>query len=110
MFVSVSPSATPSTSTLPPGNTWRSFTLAGTTHSDGVAAVDAALFTTPLGLVVDGASPPNVFFVDSIRIRRIDGAYGDRMVSIAKTLFFLFLVVFLVLLVLGLTVGKRISS
>ena len=35
-------------------------------------------------------------------------------VSIAKTLFFLFLVIFLViflvLLVLGLTVGKRISS
>jgi uncharacterized membrane protein YtjA (UPF0391 family) len=31
-------------------------------------------------------------------------------VSIAKTLFFLFLVIFVVLLVLGLTVGKRISS
>ncbi|HJR56985.1 MAG TPA: DUF1328 domain-containing protein [Rhizomicrobium sp.] len=31
-------------------------------------------------------------------------------VSIAKTLFFLFLVIFLVLMVLGLTVGKRISS
>jgi uncharacterized membrane protein YtjA (UPF0391 family) len=31
-------------------------------------------------------------------------------VSIAKTLFFLFLVIFLVLMVLGLTVGKKISS
>ena len=31
-------------------------------------------------------------------------------VSIAKTLFFLFLVIFLVLMVMGLTVGKKISS
>ena len=31
-------------------------------------------------------------------------------VSIAKTLFFLFLVIFLVLMVMGLTIGKKISS
>jgi uncharacterized membrane protein YtjA (UPF0391 family) len=31
-------------------------------------------------------------------------------VSIAKTLFFLFLVIFLVLMVLGVAAGKRISS